>query len=186
MRSTVYYFSGISFLTLTLVTTERYLAVCRPIKHSNEMTQSRMARIAWLLFPIFRFVFPEFYRFFGLLIVAIFAINAFLYVKIRRRVSRERIPVMTWDYGRSNGKRILRRCYMERFLRQFLMQMRVAQKIYTLQPSFALKIALKIVPCNNSFKKEVRRLATTVACLMLVMILAYQFPRSWAWAQVGL
>ena len=32
------------------------------------------------------------------------------------------------------------------------MQMRAAQKIYTLQPSFALKIALKIVPCNIALR----------------------------------
>ena len=145
MRSTVYYFSGISFLTLTLVTIERYLAVCRPIKHRNEMTRGRMARIAfavwlaWLLFPIFRFVFLEFYKVFLLLIggiiVAIFAINAFLYAKIRRTVL---------------GK----------------------------DPSD--DVALRKVQREADLKKEAR-LAKTIACLMLVMILAY-LPTVMAWA----
>ncbi|CAB4027282.1 adenosine receptor A1-like [Paramuricea clavata] len=96
MRASGYYFSGISLLTITLVSIERWFAVCRPIKHRRDVTPKRMAVVAfivwavWFIFPVVRFALPKFYRAFGMLIggliVVIFVINAILYLKIQRSV----------------------------------------------------------------------------------------------------
>lgn len=96
MRATVYYLSGISFLTLTLVSIERWYAVCRPIKHRSDVTPKRMATVAfivwavWFIFPVVRFAVPSFYRAFGMLvgglIIAVFVVNTRLYVKIQHSV----------------------------------------------------------------------------------------------------
>ena len=96
MRATVYYFSGISFLTLTLVSVERWYAVCRPIKHRSEVTPKRMAVLAfvvwaiWLIFPVVRFAVPKSYRAFGMMIggiiIVVFIINIRLYLKLQRCV----------------------------------------------------------------------------------------------------
>ena len=96
MRASVYYFSGLSFLTITLVSVERWYAVCRPIKHRSDVTQKRMATVAiivwaiWFIFPVVRFAVPKFYRAFGMLIggiiVVLFLFNTRLYVKIQRSV----------------------------------------------------------------------------------------------------
>ena len=96
MRATVYYFSGISFLTLTLVSIERWYAVCRPIKHRSDVTPKRMATVAfivwavWFIFPVVRFAVPSFYRAFGMLvggmIIAVFVVNTRLYIKIQHSV----------------------------------------------------------------------------------------------------
>ena len=137
MRSTVYYFSGLSFLTLTLVSIERYFAVCRPIKHRNEITTNRMAIIAftvwtvWLAFPILRFVFEEFYRAFSMftggIILILFVVNAFIYAKIHRRV---------------NGRQ------------------------------FSGSERMRKVTRGTDVKKEAR-LAKTIVCLLVVMVLSY-------------
>ncbi|XP_028391028.1 growth hormone secretagogue receptor type 1-like [Dendronephthya gigantea] len=96
MRSTVYYFSGISFLTITLVSVERWFAVCKPIKHRRDVTSTRMGVVAsvvwsaWFIFPVVRFAVPKFYRAFAMLIggiiIIVFIINAMLYVKIHHSV----------------------------------------------------------------------------------------------------
>jgi hypothetical protein len=96
MRASVYYFSGISFLTITLVSIERWFAVCRPIQHRSDVTPNRMAVVAfivwaiWFIFPVVRFAVPKLYRAFGMLIggiiVTIFVVNTRLYVKIQRSV----------------------------------------------------------------------------------------------------
>lgn len=138
MRATVYYFSGISFLTLTLVSVERYLAVCRPLKHRCDVTPNRMAFVAfvvwalWLSFPILRFSFSEYYKFFGMfiggIILVLFFINGYLYVKIHQTVSEKKVAKN--------------------------------------------EIHLRKITRNADLRKEAR-MAKTVACLLLVMILAY-------------
>lgn len=98
LRSTEYYFCAISFLTVTLVSIERYLAVCHPIEHRKKVTRSRKAIAAFTLWAISlvinisRFVFWELYRVFALLVSGIilvqFVLNAYLYTKIHQLVSK--------------------------------------------------------------------------------------------------
>ena len=133
VRTSMYYFSGISFLTVTMVTIERYLAVCRPVKHRNKVTMKRVAIVAFtvwavsLAIPVVSFAFSELYKLFillmGALILFLVVLNAYLYNKIRQKVSGKMSSTNT-------------------------------QQITDLH------------------KKEAR-LAKTVACLVVVMILAY-------------
>ena len=46
------YFTGISFLTITFVSIDRYLAVCHPIKHRNEVTKNRIAIVASVVWAV--------------------------------------------------------------------------------------------------------------------------------------
>ena len=113
MRATVYYLSGISFLTLTLVSIERWYAVCRPIKHRSDVTPKRMATVAfivwavWFIFPVVRFAVPSFYRAFGMLvggmIIAVFVVNTRLYVKIQHSVREGKLK-FTAQQKSTNGE----------------------------------------------------------------------------------
>ena len=116
MRASVYYFSGISFLTITLVSIERWFAVCRPIKHRRDVTPKRMAVVAfivwliWFIFPVVRFAVPKFYRAFGMLvggiIVAIFLINTRLYVKIQRSVREGKLRFAGKEEQKSSKEQV--------------------------------------------------------------------------------
>lgn len=100
LQATLYYFSGVSLFTVTLVSIERYLAVCRPLTHRKDVTPNRMAVVGlivwvvWLPFPIVRFTFSEFYKAFGIFMVGIIlflvAANALIYVKIYLRFSENK------------------------------------------------------------------------------------------------
>ena len=100
VRGSAVYFSGISFFTVTLVSIDRYLAVCYPIKHRNEVIKSRIATMAsaawavWLTFVILGVVFHEYITVFEMfmlgMILVLFAANVCIYVKIYTRFARRR------------------------------------------------------------------------------------------------
>ena len=100
-QATMYYLSGISFLTVALVSMERYLAVCQPIRHHKEVTPNRMTIVAftvwvsWLPIPILRFIFPEFYKAFAMftagILLVLFAVDVCIYLKIYGRFLRSKL-----------------------------------------------------------------------------------------------
>ena len=100
VRGSAVYFSGISFFTVTLVSIDRYLAVCHPIKHRNEVIKSRIATMAsaawavWLTFVILGVVFHEYITVFEMfmleMILVLFAANVCIYVKIYTRFALRR------------------------------------------------------------------------------------------------
>ena len=100
IQLSVFYFTGVSFLTVTLASIDRYLAVCHPIKHRNEVTKSRIAIVAsvawtvWLPFVILEQIFEKYHIVFEMfmlgMIIVLFTANVCIYVRIYRSFARSR------------------------------------------------------------------------------------------------
>ena len=101
VEASTFYFTEISFFTVTLVSIDRYLAVCHPIKHRNEVTKNRIAIVAgvawaiWLAVLILGVVFQEYRTVFEMfmlgMILVLFGANVCIYAKIYRSFTRRRL-----------------------------------------------------------------------------------------------
>ena len=101
VEASTFYFTEISFFTVTLVSIDRYLAVCHPFKHRNEVTKSRIAIVAGVVWAvclavlILRVVFQEHKKVFEMfmlgMILVLFGANVCIYAKIYRSFTRRRL-----------------------------------------------------------------------------------------------